>query len=374
MAKAMPYYPMYAFDFDEDPNVLAMNLSEVGLYLLALNEAWKRGSIPDDPASLANLIRRPVADVKRAWLKVQTCWIGNGTPGRLINPRLEKEREKAASISEARSVAASIRHLPANAKALQNDLHDRMQTYDYVSGSLSGSGSQISGNSETRERERASAETLMRLWCDHRGFKKPQRSQRNTILDRLAALDLSEAEAKLSMDGFHCSEWGSKSGWPIFGWMKNPLSWIIDTLEVEPDPVEREAILPGRISPIPTMRDFPGEWNAIVKAAPVEWNPKFSPVKQLADCDTSDPQFGESFAEVCRLAQAAHEAKGHEAEWITFEWVIRKHPTKGFGWWRLRTEFKGLAKNTKKQPGGESSFKKLVRETMEKEAREAQAR
>ena len=49
MAKPLPYYPLYVQDFDEDPFVLAMNIAEVGLYQLALNEAWKRGSIPDDP-------------------------------------------------------------------------------------------------------------------------------------------------------------------------------------------------------------------------------------------------------------------------------------------------------------------------------------
>ena len=74
MSKSLPYYPMYVEDFDEDSAVIAMTLEEVGLYLLALNEGWKRGSIPDDPKALAILIRKRPAAVKKAWPVVrQRC-------------------------------------------------------------------------------------------------------------------------------------------------------------------------------------------------------------------------------------------------------------------------------------------------------------
>ena len=240
MPKALPYYPLYVYDFDEDPNVLAMNLSEVGLYQLALNEAWKRGSIPDDPAALANLIRRPVADVKRAWFKVQACWTSSSVAGRLVNPRQEKERTKIDAISEARSVAAKISHLPsANAECLQDALHGiRGSGSESVSDSGSRFSSSIQENASTRAGDKLDPETILRLWCNHRGFKKPQRGQRARILERLGKLEMSEAEVAASLNGFFASDWGRTNGYPIFGWLKDPFSWISEEVECAPsDPV-----------------------------------------------------------------------------------------------------------------------------------------
>lgn len=99
-AKPLPYYPFYVSDFDEDPNVLPMNLAEVGLYILALNESWKRGGIPASLPTLALRIRRPLSQVKRAWPRVSICWEENGVSGLLVNPRQEKERIKAKDRSE----------------------------------------------------------------------------------------------------------------------------------------------------------------------------------------------------------------------------------------------------------------------------------
>lgn len=261
MPKPLPYYPMYVYDFDEDPNVLAMNLSEVGLYQLALNEAWKRGSIPDDPTALANLIRRNPVDVKRAWLKVQACWVKSSVAGRLINPRLEKEREKANAVSESRSTAAKIRHLPpafadanappnacANADANAEHLH----TYESVSDSVSASRFKSSPEETTTSRARVAPETILRLWCDHRGFKKPARSQRGRIVERLAVIDLTEEEIRASMDGFYQSDWGRENSWPIFGWMKNPESWITSVPEGE------EALGPMPEETIPSYMESAG--------------------------------------------------------------------------------------------------------------------
>lgn len=108
--KYLPYYAMYPIDFDEDKHVLPMSLSEAGLYILALNEAWKRGSIPDDPKALALAIRRDPKEVKKAWTAVSSLWVGNGEPGRLVNPRQEKERKKALAKSEQATSAARTRH------------------------------------------------------------------------------------------------------------------------------------------------------------------------------------------------------------------------------------------------------------------------
>lgn len=115
--KPLPYYPLYVYDFDEHPKVLAMSIAEVGLYSLALNEAWKRGSIPDDPKLLAVAIKRDFKDVRKAWPAVRACWVPSGEPGRLTNPRQEKERVKALDKSGKASVAAGVRYANVRTRA-----------------------------------------------------------------------------------------------------------------------------------------------------------------------------------------------------------------------------------------------------------------
>lgn len=111
MAKPFPYFPYYVYDFDESERVIAMNLAEVGLYQLALNQAWKSGSIPDNPDQLAKLIRKKPSEVRKAWPRVRECFTENGQPGRLINPRLEEERGKAALKSSRAAASVGTRYV-----------------------------------------------------------------------------------------------------------------------------------------------------------------------------------------------------------------------------------------------------------------------
>ena len=116
MSKRLRYFPMYVDEFDDDPNVLRMDLETVGLYLLCLNESWKRGSIPADPEELAILIRRRASAVIPAWEKLKHCWIEK-EPGRLVNQRQEKERLVAAGKIEQARTAAKTRWSDADAYA-----------------------------------------------------------------------------------------------------------------------------------------------------------------------------------------------------------------------------------------------------------------
>jgi uncharacterized protein YdaU (DUF1376 family) len=105
--KQLPYYPYYPRDFSESEAVLAMNLAEVGLYQLCLNYAWEHGHIPADPGELARRIRQDPKVVKAAWKKVAPCWVPNGAPGYLVNPRMEEERQNVKQIVAARSKGAA---------------------------------------------------------------------------------------------------------------------------------------------------------------------------------------------------------------------------------------------------------------------------
>ena len=232
MAKSLPYYPLYVDDFDEDPNVLAMNLAEVGLYQLALNEAWKRGSIPADPEDLAIIIRRRPADVKKAWPKVQPCWVPNCAPGRLVNPRQEREREKASKLSSSRSEAARASHAPeslrnpANAGSLQEvlqvDLQDRLQTYESVSESFSNSNLE-GGAGET---EPLSPETIIRFWNNARGLKHLTPKERIYVKESKPVF-MSEEMLEEALRRF--AQWYKTATQhlrsPVAVFLKDPQSW-----------------------------------------------------------------------------------------------------------------------------------------------------
>src|ERR1017187_4497770 len=149
MSKNLPYYPLHVSDFDEDPNVLKMDLAAVGLYILALNEAWKRGSIPGNLKELAMLIRRPHSDVKRSWNQVKTCWIDAEEPGRLINKRQEKERLIAKQrVSHGAKAAAARWAADGDAQAMPEHMPEQCNARLYLDLSSS---SESKSSSEKKE-------------------------------------------------------------------------------------------------------------------------------------------------------------------------------------------------------------------------------
>lgn len=143
VAKPFPYYPHYVYDFDESPRVLGMNLAEVGLYQLSLDEAWKRGSIPDNAGELAILIRKKPAEVRKAWPKVRECFHENGNPGRLVNERQEIERAKAQEKSRKATNAVLTRYASATPEATNvvSDVSSGVGTNEHIRTSDSGSSS-----------------------------------------------------------------------------------------------------------------------------------------------------------------------------------------------------------------------------------------
>lgn len=153
MKRGLLYYPMYVNEFDEDPNVLAMDLAEVGLYLLALNESWKRGGIPDSPEDVARMIRHPLAKVRKAWPKVRACWAVNPETGMLLNPRQEKERKIALDKSAQAREAALKKHAPADASACaKGDAETTADSVPRASNSSSNSVSSSGLNASSEER------------------------------------------------------------------------------------------------------------------------------------------------------------------------------------------------------------------------------
>lgn len=255
MAK-YPYYPYYVYDFDDDPNVLAMDLAEVGLYQLALNEAWKRGSIPDDPKHLALLIRRPVAAVKKSWAKVRICWIENGVPGRLVNPRMEREREAAFRRNQRASKGSDALHgdvLPEEKRGSQA----AASAFECDSESDSRCSTPSVENPSTRTREEISGEDFLRRWANHRKLRKPPKPSRPDAARKWEETNdgMTEDELSAALDGFVSSEWAQRNNFPIFGFLKDPRSWMT----TQPDSHTQEPE-----SAAPSLQSLPDSRSAVV--------------------------------------------------------------------------------------------------------------
>jgi uncharacterized protein YdaU (DUF1376 family) len=327
VSSILPYYPLYVYDFDDDPNVLSMSLPEVGLYQLALNEAWKRGSIPDDPTALAVLIRRKPSDVKKAWLKVRSCWIESGTPGKLVNPRQEKERELALQKSAAAS--ASIRKRWIDAKS---DPYGRITTRsesDSVSGS---SGSVRSNTDRATTRARIEPERFMRMWSDHRGFKKPSRGQRPRILEKMQTIDITEDELGPSMDGFYNSDWAKEQSYPIFAFLKDPLSWNEPATYDPPAPLTGSvpSSTGGAVQANYAVQniDFVAIWNTDAPSAPKAGMFSAQEQRRINSIQRDEPDLADNYRDVVGRVQAIcanlHSDWKDESDWFNFEWVVLK--------------------------------------------------
>jgi uncharacterized protein YdaU (DUF1376 family) len=173
MAKKLPFYQLYVDDFDDDPNVMAMGLAEVGLYQLALNRGWKMGSIPDSADELARMIRRKPTEVRRAWARVRECFVPGAEPGRLVNPRQEKERAKAldkshkatTSINRRYSKATNVpTNTPTTTDGVRSDfvaLRTSATTTDVSDSGKGGSGGKVGHSAEDLELIRKTLEAYM---------------------------------------------------------------------------------------------------------------------------------------------------------------------------------------------------------------------
>jgi uncharacterized protein YdaU (DUF1376 family) len=87
-----PAFQFYPKEFLTDGNVAGMSLQERGAYITLLCVCWQERSLPADPTRLANMVGLPYAQFRKFWPAIAVCF--SQADGRLVHPRLEKEREK----------------------------------------------------------------------------------------------------------------------------------------------------------------------------------------------------------------------------------------------------------------------------------------
>ena len=98
-----PAFQFYPKDFITDGNVAAMSLEERGAYITLLCLCWQECSLPTDPKRLAIMVGVPHKAFLRFWPAIVPCFVEQG--GRLVQPRLEKERAKQVDFRRRQSEA-----------------------------------------------------------------------------------------------------------------------------------------------------------------------------------------------------------------------------------------------------------------------------
>jgi uncharacterized protein YdaU (DUF1376 family) len=91
-----PAFQFYPKDFLSSSKVMRMTATERGIYITLLCVCWLEGGLPDDVSKLAKLAGVPLKQFSRIWPhNLQSCFtIVRG--GKLVNERLDRERQKQA--------------------------------------------------------------------------------------------------------------------------------------------------------------------------------------------------------------------------------------------------------------------------------------
>jgi uncharacterized protein YdaU (DUF1376 family) len=101
MSRTDTWMPLYIGDYMAD--TMHLSGAEHGAYLLLLMHSWRTGPLRDDARTLATIARTEPAAWKRMAPTILAFF--DRTDAGLVNPRLEREREKAAQNTDQRSAA-----------------------------------------------------------------------------------------------------------------------------------------------------------------------------------------------------------------------------------------------------------------------------
>jgi uncharacterized protein YdaU (DUF1376 family) len=97
----VPAFQFYPKDFLSDEKQVAMSLPEVGAYIRLICVCWNEGSLPADLRKLAKLCGATPSAMKKMWPAIGVCFRPHPTElGRIVHPRLERERGIQANFRE----------------------------------------------------------------------------------------------------------------------------------------------------------------------------------------------------------------------------------------------------------------------------------
>ncbi len=120
MREHAPAFQFYPKDFLTDTNVVVMTLQELGAYIRLLCLCWLDRSLPTDMETLARLCRVSPACMTKLWPALAPCF--RVVEGRLIQPRIERERQKQETW---RALKAAAGQKGGHAKASRRLAHGK---------------------------------------------------------------------------------------------------------------------------------------------------------------------------------------------------------------------------------------------------------
>lgn len=133
-AEKSPAFQFYPKDFLTDSHVAGMSLQERGAYITLLCLCWQEQSLPMDTKRLANMVGVPVRHFTRLWPALEVCF--KLVDGRLIQPRLERERQKQIDYRAMKAAAGAMGGRP-KAEAKQDESRDKAEVKQNESRPLS---------------------------------------------------------------------------------------------------------------------------------------------------------------------------------------------------------------------------------------------
>ena len=161
-----PAFQFYPADFLADENVALMSNQAVGCYIKLICYCWRESSIPRQIDDLARLCGEDPASMAFLWKSLKHCFKASRSKeaGRLIHPRLERERRKQVAFKSDRSragrkgaealwnkkAAETSSHAPANGNVPQAAMPEPLAN-DGSSSSSSSLPSSSTSSSETKD-------------------------------------------------------------------------------------------------------------------------------------------------------------------------------------------------------------------------------
>jgi uncharacterized protein YdaU (DUF1376 family) len=120
-----PAFQFYPNDFLSDRNVIVMSLQERGAYITLLCLCWHE-PLPNDPDRLAALCGVPVSTFRKLWPALAICFRDStDQPGRLVHPRLERERHKQLDFRRRQSDNGKKGGRPKNPTLKPTESHEK---------------------------------------------------------------------------------------------------------------------------------------------------------------------------------------------------------------------------------------------------------
>lgn len=123
-----PAFQFYPKDFLSDSHVVAMTMTERGVYITLLCLCWMEGSVPVSAATLARLCGLSMPTFERLWPALEPCF--TNVDGRWVQPRIERERRKQATYRTMKSEAGKQGGRPkadGKQKLIRGQTHGKQQ-------------------------------------------------------------------------------------------------------------------------------------------------------------------------------------------------------------------------------------------------------